>query len=238
MAKKKGSKRAKKKAPAKKKTARATPKRAASKTKRPRAPKRAAAKKRSAGPKKGGPKKRQNRAILSPKWYEKILASPPGQYATRHHPKDLAHGNAAYWRLPAHKRAAHALALFRKGGRSRRKAVAIARAEQRHAEGPPQLRRNPGGFSEAEARRQYTRKHWGLRGQGAVREGRAPDPRQGTLVKLGELREVTYRTSKRGDGLSDYVHEFEGRRPTLAFGPGGLVVVGGSYRVRDGGIDG
>jgi hypothetical protein len=183
------------------------------------------------------PKKRTNRAVLSPRWYEKVLASPEAQRLERRGVKDSASGNAAYWRQPARQRASFVLGMFRRGGRARRAAVALARAEQRHAEGPPKRRSNP-GYTDAQAVGQYRRKHWGLSGRRTVREGEAADPRAGTLVKMGELRSVTYRTTKKGDGLSDYEHEFEGRRPTLAWNGGGLVIVGGDYTVKDDGIEG
>lgn len=97
-------------------------------------------------------------------------------------------------------------------------------------------------------RREYVRTHWGERGTVAKRELRAPDPSSGTLVELGELISVTYRTTKGGDdAATDYEHHFEPRRPTssakrpvLAYlaGDGGLVICGGNYRVTKRGIEG
>lgn len=92
------------------------------------------------------------------------------------------------------------------------------------------------------ALREYRRSHWGLGGEGKVREGKAPDPRAGTLVQLGELVSVVYLTRKLGDlAPTEYEHDFgrEGRGlPLLAYNKTGLVIVGGSYRVTARGIVG
>lgn len=152
-------------------------------------------------------------------------------------PGDQARATAAYFRLPLAARAAKIRALARSGPRGRRAAVAIARLERRHEEGPPK-RKNP-GMSDREAAAEYADKHWGERGRGRVRARRAPDPTHGTLAELGELTAVTYRTKKRGDTRpTDYEHEFEGKKPRLAYNDGGLVVVGGDYVIARGGITG
>lgn len=56
---------------------------------------------------------------------------------------------------------------------------------------------------------------------------------------MGRLVSVVYETQKKGDrGPTEYEHDFEGTRPTLAYSDGGLVIVGGTYKVKAGGIDG
>ena len=97
-------------------------------------------------------------------------------------------------------------------------------------------------------RREYAVTHWGERGEISQRDLLTPDPTSGTLVELGELISVTYRTKKGGDDdATDYEHHFEPRRPTssakrpvLAYlaGDGGLVICGGNYRVTKRGIEG
>lgn len=78
--------------------------------------------------------------------------------------------------------------------------------------------------------------HWG-RPIKAVR-----GPRGKALVKLGELRGVIYADRKGDKPITDYVHGFKGRRPTLATDPAGkglYVVRGGSrYRITERGIEG
>ncbi len=147
-----------------------------------------------------------------------------------------AHMNGEYWRTPRSVRAANLRKLARGGGRQRKAAIAIARAELAH-EGPPR-RRNP-AMSDAQALAEYEKTHWGERGSGKVVRAGAPDPRHGTATKLGTLVEVVYRTRKGGDrGPTDYVHAFEGRKPELVYNDGGLLIAGGDYRIREGGIDG
>jgi hypothetical protein len=88
----------------------------------------------------------------------------------------------------------------------------------------------------------YRALHWGLSGDEEIVRVPAPDPRQGTLVKLGTLRAVEYETEKYGDGLSVYRHKFQRPFPTLAvqhFGGdryGSLIIVGGGYAVEWRGI--
>lgn len=149
-----------------------------------------------------------------------------------------ATATAAYWRKPLASRAARIRSLARGTPKQRRGAAALAKLERRHEEGPPR-RRNP-ALTDAEARRDYKDKHWGEPGTRRIRRAAAADPTHGTAVALGELREVTYRTRKRGDGgTADYTHTFGeegGRRPKLAYNDGGLLVVGGDYLIKDGGI--
>jgi hypothetical protein len=63
-----------------------------------------------------------------------------------------------------------------------------------------------------------------------------------TLVELGRLRAVTYTTNKGGEGLIDYVHDFETEGddpPRLCVDDdGNLAIVGGSYEVTPRGIEG
>lgn len=65
---------------------------------------------------------------------------------------------------------------------------------------------------------------------------------KGTLVTLGELTEATYRTTKGGGELTDYVHTFGETgedRPLLAYDEGfRLFLVGGGYTVTSRGIEG
>jgi uncharacterized protein DUF6496 len=60
------------------------------------------------------------------------------------------------------------------------------------------------------------------------------------LFDRGELLGVVYRTRKGSDPAEgvDYDHDFEKTRPRLAHGKGGLVIVGGSYKVTERGIVG
>lgn len=89
----------------------------------------------------------------------------------------------------------------------------------------------------------YKAKHWGDEG-GSDRTLRVPDPTASPLVELGELVRVEYRTIKgvRKDGGRPqpvvFFHDFEGRKPVLAFNRDGLVIAGGSYKVTDHGIEG
>lgn len=88
----------------------------------------------------------------------------------------------------------------------------------------------------------YRALHWGIPGDSPTRRVEAPDPRQGTLVEIGELRAVEYATEKYGDGPSIYRHRFRKAYPILAvqhFGGdryGGLIIVGGGYDVEWRGI--
>lgn len=60
------------------------------------------------------------------------------------------------------------------------------------------------------------------------------------LIDRGELLGVVYRTRKGADPSEgvDYDHDFEKTRPRLAHGKGGIVIVGGSYKVTERGIVG
>jgi hypothetical protein len=147
-----------------------------------------------------------------------------------------AHPTPAYFKLPMSARANKIRSLARGKGRAKRAAVALARAERAHEGGPPR-RRNP-ALDDTGALAEYEDKHWGERPRG-IRRAAAPDPKHGTAVALGELRSVVYRTKKRGDGgTADYEHEFEGERPQLLYNDGGLLIAGGDYTVRRGGITG
>lgn len=83
--------------------------------------------------------------------------------------------------------------------------------------------------------------HWGRRAR-TVRTMRVAD-QPDTLVKLGDLSSVTYRTRKGRDPVTYYEHEFAetgGRRPVLAMDPQTrrLHIVGGTYSVEWRGIVG
>ena len=80
-----------------------------------------------------------------------------------------------------------------------------------------------------------------------IRGGRAAegDVRQVEVALLGELAWVMYRTDKKGDGISDYVHGMgtEGRLPALRpylciAADGSLWIAGGNYEVKTEGISG
>jgi hypothetical protein len=94
-------------------------------------------------------------------------------------------------------------------------------------------------MTDASARREYERTHWGNRGRDRVSRRGAPDPRYGTATKLGRLVSVVYETRKGGDHEpTEYEHEFEGRRPDLVYNAGGLLIAGGDYTIEEGGIKG
>jgi hypothetical protein len=167
-------------------------------------------------------------------WFSRCLRS----VAAKKYARDPAAVCAAAWwkRSPA-EREKIVRRLERGTPRERRAAVAIAKAEAHHAYPPPR-RCNP-GMSDAAAVAEYERTHWGERGRGRVRRGRAADPTRGTATQLGQLVAVTYRTKKKGDGRAvDYEHEFEGRLPRLLYNEGGLFIAGGDYVVKTGGITG
>jgi len=94
-------------------------------------------------------------------------------------------------------------------------------------------------MTDGQARREYERTHWGQRGKDRVTLARAPNPQHGALTELGELVSVVYLTKKGDDGEPvEYEHEFERTKPRLAYNAGGLVIAGGTYKIREGGIDG
>lgn len=167
-------------------------------------------------------------------WWSRCLSSVEAQRYAR---DPAAVCGAAWWRMPRSKREAIVRRLERsKKRRERRAAVAIAKAERNRATRAAR-RRNP--QTDAEARAAYERTHWGERGRGKVSQLDAANPRHGTATKLGRLVSLVYLTKKKGDReLTEYEHEFEGPLPTLAFHEGGLVIAGGRYRVKTGGITG
>ncbi len=101
-------------------------------------------------------------------------------------------------------------------------------------------------IAEAKARLQYRVAHWGHGGKDPrelpIVECADPSANGGVLTELGELVSVVYLTTKRGDPtLTEYEHKFLRARPRLAFtrfGAHSLVIVGGDYRMRVGGITG
>jgi hypothetical protein len=168
------------------------------------------------------------------RWFDRCLRSVAAKKYARDPAAVCA---AAWWRRPPAERDRIVRRLERGSPRERRTAVAIAKAEARRADGPPR-KGNP-GMTDAEARAEYARTHWGEKGHGRVRRGRAADPRRGTATQLGKLVAVVYRTQKKGDGRPvDYEHAFEGRRPRLLYNEGGLFIEGGDYVVKTGGITG
>lgn len=74
---------------------------------------------------------------------------------------------------------------------------------------------------------------------GQVRRVTAPDPVEGPLYELGELAEIVYQARKGRDRETyAYQHAFLRPRPRLAAtADGGLVIVGGSYRITSAGIE-
>jgi hypothetical protein len=106
--------------------------------------------------------------------------------------------------------------------------------------------RSPDGRGIARAKNFRESFTWGEPAGPVRRVKIAKAPRH--LVKLGKLEQVTYSTTKKGDGFSHYVHDFgkeRGRgsarsRPTLAIDMDNkrLHVIGGSYTVTDRGIEG
>lgn len=94
--------------------------------------------------------------------------------------------------------------------------------------------------------REYTRTHWGHKGDAGSYAGEMGVPGTGFATNMGTVRAVTYTTEKGGDPeITDYEHEFgDGARgkwtpPILAATPDGLLFfVGGSYRVTSRGIVG
>jgi hypothetical protein len=182
---------------------------------------------------------KRTRARTNPKrpprrWFDRCLRSVTARKYARDPAAVCA---AAWWRRPPAERERIVRRLERGSARERRTAVAIARAEARRADGPPR-KRNP-GMSDAEARAEYERTHWGDRGRDRVQSGRAANPAHGTATQMGALYSVTYETRKGGDSEAVlYEHEFSRSRPKLAYNAGGLLIVGGDYTVKKGGITG
>lgn len=168
------------------------------------------------------------------RWFDRCLASVTARKYAR---DPAAVCSAAWWRMSPAQRERTVRKLERGSPRQRRAAVAIARAEQQRADGPP--RRRNGGMTDAQAMVEYERTHWGERGRRRVSRAGAPDPRHGTATKLGQLVQVVYLTRKGGDAEpTEYVHDFEGRKPELVYNEGGLMIAGGDYVIAEGGIDG
>jgi hypothetical protein len=84
----------------------------------------------------------------------------------------------------------------------------------------------------------YREFHWGRKPKRITRAEVATAP--ATLVKLGELQNVTYTAKKGKDPIADYTHDFEVPRPVLAADPETrrLHVVGGDYKIEERGIVG
>jgi hypothetical protein len=88
----------------------------------------------------------------------------------------------------------------------------------------------------------YEETHWGEAAKTVDLVDRDTMTPRGTLVGLGELVEATYRTTKGGGKLTDYVHTFGetgAAPPVLAFDElKRLFIVGGGYTVTSAGIEG
>lgn len=187
--------------------------------------------------KKNPRKKSKKRKSARPKRADELTRIAARLAYGRKHRGDRATVSASYWTTPRSIRAAKLRSLARGNARQKRAAAALAVAELAH-EGPPR-KKNGAGMTDAQAAREYTRSHWGDRGRrGIVRTG-APNPAHGTASKLGRLHSVTYETVKKGDGEPTlYEHEFEGKRPTLIYNDGGLLIAGGDYVISAHGIEG
>lgn len=86
------------------------------------------------------------------------------------------------------------------------------------------------------AERAYSNFHWGAEPDEVIEAEGPTLSRNETLWSLGELVELTYRTSK-GDGLADYRHKFRPERPLLTCKQNGcLIVIGGGYSITARGI--
>jgi hypothetical protein len=101
------------------------------------------------------------------------------------------------------------------------------------------FRARHGNPATLESEKFYREFHWG-REPNAIKRVRVPR-RPHQLVQLGTLEAITYSATKGKRGqLTDYVHDFEGPRPTLAADPRTkkLHIVGGKYTIEDRGIVG
>lgn len=99
----------------------------------------------------------------------------------------------------------------------------LARANPRR--GRRGRRRNPSGAAVDRAARGYRAAHWGLGGKWKSKSFDVPDVEKEVPVVMGLLTEITYRTTKGGDGgEADYHHKFSAPYPVLAFTRAGLVI--------------
>lgn len=105
----------------------------------------------------------------------------------------------------------------------------------------PIQRKNPSGYARArdgmlaeiDAAAEKFEEFTGFR---ATKETRYPTPRHKTGFALGKLVGVIYEQNRKGDGLSQYRHDFKSNcRPQLVSSLDGsqLVIVGGRYRVSE-----
>jgi hypothetical protein len=85
---------------------------------------------------------------------------------------------------------------------------------------------------------EYEAFHWGNRPD-SIEEVEIPDPPR-TLVKIGALEGVIYRTAKGKRKQESWVHfHDEKERPTLAYDPrtGQMYILGGKYKITPHGIE-
>jgi hypothetical protein len=89
----------------------------------------------------------------------------------------------------------------------------------------------------ARAKEEYKNFHWGEEAT-KVETYDVPSEVPDVTSELGELVGVVYRTNKRGDGDTVYVHEFDNPRPRLVTDTDkeNLFVVGGRYTIEPRGI--
>lgn len=109
---------------------------------------------------------------------------------------------------------------------------------RRRAPAPTPIHLNPrDGAAVAKAKKFREEFTWGIPAKRVKRARVSKAPRH--LVELGKLEAVTYSTDKNGDGLSNYVHQFDRPLPVLAMDLDNkrLHVVGGGYTVTDRGIE-
>jgi hypothetical protein len=99
---------------------------------------------------------------------------------------------------------------------------------------------NPGGDALERAKEFRRAFAWGIPARKVTRRKVSPLP--STLVELGRLEEITYRTAKAGESARLFEHRFGedgGKKPSLAMDIENkrLHILGGDYTVSDRGIE-
>jgi hypothetical protein len=132
-------------------------------------------------------------------------------------------------RRSSHARRSSAHQVKRRGRKPRR--ISPRRPRRRR-------RRNPGTAELGQAAAMFRKFHGFDASTVSSAAGERTIPR--TLVRLGDLVEVTYRSNKFDRKSRDYVHKFGTPRPTLCTRPDGrgLLIVGGRFRNTARGIVG